>query len=659
MSVGRRIALMLGAVTFTALLIVGIAARFIFLESFDRLEREAMNRDLHRVLYAFEDRLDRLEATTTDWAYWDDTYTFVQGQNEDYIEANLTDEAIANLGLNLMIFLDDDGQVVLSTAFDLEKGQKAPVPAGLSSHLSPDDLELVNADVSSDWRGVLMLPEASMLIAARPILTSANEGPSQGILVFGYELDETLIDELAESTHISLAVHVWDDPQLPDDFRTARDSLSAPSSTMVRSLNGDTMAGYLLLTDIYGDPALLVRIDAPREFYAEGKATLGYFMAVITGGSLVPLGMVIVLLKNALASRAQMGAVLEHATDAIILTRADGTIQHVNSASERFFSGKPDKSLSQLIGAELSTPVMETFRAVVETRENRQIDFSVRHDLGNEIAANMVLSPVINGSHDLTAVLCIVRDISTHKRLEEQLRRAVAQEIELNKLKSRLLTIVSHELRTPLAVIQLADDVLTTYENRLTEEEKEEQIDRRKSGIRQMTRILDDLLNLGRAEAGKLELEPTHFDLVAFCQGVIEATKASTRQSHRFALTSERECSDVCMDQRLIELITRNLLSNAAKYSPPASTIYFDVSCSGDHSVLKIRDEGIGISPEDRVRLFEPFFRGSNGDTVQGTGLGLTIVKQAVEVHGGTIVCDSQYKKGTTFIVTLPNLAIT
>jgi signal transduction histidine kinase len=227
--------------------------------------------------------------------------------------------------------------------------------------------------------------------------------------------------------------------------------------------------------------------------------------------------------------------------------------------------------------------------------------------------------------------------------------------MELNELKSRLISIVSHELRTPLATIQLANEALTSYADRITDERKQEKRNQIKSAIQRMVFLLEDIVTLNRAESGKLKLEPIPFNLVSLCQTIIDNIRVSIRHNLIFMLSNDDACSEVCMDQRLVQLIVSNLLSNAAKYSPPGHTVYLDLKCEGDESVIQVRDEGIGIPPEEQKRLFEPFFRAGNVGAVTGTGLGLTIVKQAVEAHKGTITFESQGGIGTTFTLKIPN----
>ena len=169
-----------------------------------------------------------------------------------------------------------------------------------------------------------------------------------------------------------------------------------------------------------------------------------------------------------------------------------------------------------------------------------------------------------------------------------------------------------------------------------------------------MTALLDDVLLLGRAEMGKLQFNPAPLDLERFCFNLIEEIRLSTGNDRTIAFVIQGECTKVTMDESLLRQILNNLLSNAMKYSPVGSTVYFDLFYQNRAVIFQVRDEGIGVPPEDLEKLFESFHRASNVGNIPGTGLGLAIVKQSVDLHGGAIAVASEVGVGTTFTVTLP-----
>jgi signal transduction histidine kinase len=173
--------------------------------------------------------------------------------------------------------------------------------------------------------------------------------------------------------------------------------------------------------------------------------------------------------------------------------------------------------------------------------------------------------------------------------------------------------------------------------------------------------LLEDVLTIGKAEAGKLQFNPKSLDLVAFCRQIIESMQClaiyqhiNASHQHRLTFTVNGDCTNAQMDENLLEHILTNLLSNAIKYSPSGGIVKFDLVCNPSSAVFRIQDTGIGIVKEDIDKLFDSFGRASNVGTIQGTGLGLAIVKRCVDLHRGKIAVESELGVGTTFTVTLP-----
>ncbi len=244
-----------------------------------------------------------------------------------------------------------------------------------------------------------------------------------------------------------------------------------------------------------------------------------------------------------------------------------------------------------------------------------------------------------------------------------EIRKALIQEKELSELKTRFITTASHEFRTPLGIISSSTGLLEDYDHKLERPKKLKHWQRIQSAVKHMTRLLEDILLIYQTDAGKLECDRSLFDPIAFCHELIEEIEISNQAEGRFNLNiithadlniRVGEVFSVCMDSKLVRQILTNLLSNAIKYTIGDSQVQFDVIFNSDTVTFKIADRGIGISAEDRVRLFESFHRGNNVNNIPGTGLGLSIVKRCVDLHGGTIDLSSEVNVGTTFIVNLP-----
>jgi signal transduction histidine kinase len=203
-------------------------------------------------------------------------------------------------------------------------------------------------------------------------------------------------------------------------------------------------------------------------------------------------------------------------------------------------------------------------------------------------------------------------------------------------------------------VIQSGIDIVDQYGDRLSALQKRDRFHQMRASVTHMVDLLNDILTIGKIEAGKLEFDPEPLDLVQTCEDILSEVQMSIGSAHKFDFTVTGVCEMQMMDSKLIRHILTNLLSNATKYSPDGSTVTIELGCDDGQIVLRVQDQGIGIPVEDQPRLFEAFHRAQNVGPVHGTGLGLAIVKQAVDLHRGTIVFESGVGVGTTFTVTLP-----
>lgn len=264
------------------------------------------------------------------------------------------------------------------------------------------------------------------------------------------------------------------------------------------------------------------------------------------------------------------------------------------------------------------------------------------------------LKPVKDERGKVVLLIAEGRDISDRKRAEAEMIKALEKERELNELKSNFVSMVSHEFRTPMATIRTSVELLQRFNDKLTPEKKSQYFGVIQTTIKALVELLDQILLLGKTEAGKLKYQPAPLDLENFCLTLTETLQLNAISQHQIIFTCQGEATEVEMDEVLLQHIFTNLLSNAIKYSPAGGKIHFDLNFQDSKATFSVRDEGIGIPLKDQQRLFETFQRCSNVGRIQGTGLGLAIVKNCVDLHGGEIELESQEGVGTTFIVTLP-----
>ena len=244
--------------------------------------------------------------------------------------------------------------------------------------------------------------------------------------------------------------------------------------------------------------------------------------------------------------------------------------------------------------------------------------------------------------------------IGSHMRMqEEQARRLAEERGRMAELKGRFVTMASHELRTPLTVILGASDALARYGDRLGIDDQRRRLAKIRTHVLHMTSLLDDVLTVGRAEAGRVSCTPQPTDVAALCREIAEELGSVAGTTHTITFASHLATPTLAVDPKLLTQILRNLVGNAIKYSPAGGRVAIDAWHEADALLVRVADEGIGIAPDDQRHLFEPFQRGANVGTIPGTGLGLAITKRLAETHGGGITVESAPGEGTRFTVTL------
>jgi PAS domain S-box-containing protein len=294
------------------------------------------------------------------------------------------------------------------------------------------------------------------------------------------------------------------------------------------------------------------------------------------------------------------------------------------------------------VGAEAYRRIAETGRYSGEVRMRRK-DASV---LWVQIDGTAVTQDGVEGT------VWTYVDVTERILAAQETDRALARERELGELKTRLLSMASHEFRTPLAAILSSAELISHYGDKIPADEQRGIMGDLVAAARRMQMMLEDMLTLGQAEAGRLAFQPRPADLEALCrQAVAEVAAAHPR--HVLVLhAAPAGVRDV--DARLVQYILANLLANGCKYSPEGTEVALRLECADDVVHLQVADSGIGIADEDLPHLFESFRRGANVGHRPGSGLGLAIVKRCVNLHGGDIQVVSKLGVGSTFSVTLP-----
>jgi len=412
------------------------------------------------------------------------------------------------------------------------------------------------------------------------------------------------------------------------------------------------------------------------------------------------------LYRSIESDQQQVKALFDHATEGIILTDEKGKIVLLNPAAFSLFQYGPDElpgqTIDMLIPQRFHHRHVKDREGFYQRPSNRTMghnrDLFARKKDGTEFPVEVSLG--YYRQQNKLFVIAFIVDITQRKRTEiellnrqqqlekitedirrlnadleakveerthilrealqeleksqEDLNAALSKEKELNEIKSRFVSMASHEFRTPLSTILSSATLLSRYTTTEDQDKRDKHIKRTKDAVKHLNVLLEDFLSVGKLEEGKIRPEAASFALCDLLEEVTEEMQSLAKKDQRI----HYQCSQkwqLTSDKRLVKNILVNLLSNAIKFSPEGAPIHIQAEPRpGGGFVLRVLDKGIGISAEDRQHLFSSFYRGANAVNIEGTGLGLHIVRRYLDLLQGSICLESALGEGTRVTIELP-----
>lgn len=399
-------------------------------------------------------------------------------------------------------------------------------------------------------------------------------------------------------------------------------------------------------------------------------------------------------------------ALFDHSSIGIIISNDKGVIERANAYVSNIFGYQPDELIGQVVEVLLPEQLRERHvhyrnayianphpRAMgkninllavkkngesfpveisltsFETNGHRQIVSFVNDITERKRAEDNLLRlteelefKVIERTKELSDALLelshtnegLNQEMEQRRKVEAQIREMLEKEKELNELKSRFVSMASHEFRTPLGGILTSISLIAKYPKTEDEPKREKHVQNIKKSVRNLTNILNDFLSLDKLEQGKISSSPSRFNLNQFIDESIEEFKEMSGKGHTIEVSHRVPDISLYQDKEMIRNVISNLVSNAVKYSPEGTSIFIRTDLKDNVVTLEVQDQGMGIPSEDQKHLFERFFRAKNVTNLQGTGLGLNIVKRYLDLMEGTISFESRENVGTTFKIILP-----
>ncbi len=308
MSLRKKMLLTVGITLLGLWAMIFAVSSDILKRGFAKVEDHDVRQKLQRLQDTIAYEINNLSSQVNDWAVWDEAYSFIGDGDPEFVERNLPDTTYSELRLNLVLFLNIEGELVFGTGFDLQTKKATSVTQGVLDHIATREFMRLHLDrersVRTGTAGVILLPEGPMFLASRAILPTGGQGSARGLLIMGRAFDEHQVQLISSLTHLTFSIHRYEASPPALDSKAP---VTAPGDdeVLVRQVSDDIIAGYGLLRDAYGKPALLLHVEIPRKIHRLGETSVSYLMV-----SVLLLGFIFLVLTFLLLERLVLCRVL-------------------------------------------------------------------------------------------------------------------------------------------------------------------------------------------------------------------------------------------------------------------------------------------------------------------------------------------------------------
>ncbi|MBX3084577.1 MAG: hypothetical protein KF716_23265 [Anaerolineae bacterium] len=597
-----------------------LTSQLILSNSFQQLEDQYTIQNVQRAQNALDNEIKAFKSIALGWSKWDDVYHFVDDKNQAFIDSNITATAFTDSDVDLMVFVDKYNRIVLDRAFDKSTGEAIPVSPALKTLINQHDMLVNYGDVTSEWAGLLKLPQGYLMTVSLPILTSLGEGPINGALIWGRYLNTERIAQLSDALDLNVKLVGYYDLNLPQAVLTAKQNLTSDHPFFAIPENAARIAGYTVIHDLDGKPIALLRVELPRTIYAQGQQTISYFLlALVLIGITYSVVNFIHLDRSVLRWLSALSA-------AVTQVRTTGNLKlPINIPSH-----------DEL--ANLAAGLQSMLDALAVSRNQLQ-------------AANAELEQRVQArTTDLTKAIALLQVEVTERQ------QAQERALEASRFKSQILANVSHDSRAPLSTIMLyVESMQRGYYGPITDKQAA-RLEGVMTSATQLLSFINNLLDEAQLNSGSLKLNSAPFSPDHLLRDV---GFVLTPQAERKGLTLAFEIdptlpASIMGDAERLKQVVLNLIDNAIKFTDQGGITVSAMPHTETEFMLTIADTGRGIPAEAQSRIFDAFWQVDGKVKGHGVGLGLSIVKQIITLMGGTIDVTSELGHGTTFTVILP-----
>jgi len=278
MSLRWKLLLVIMAASFTVIAAVFIISEFTFMKKFQNIENGNAQLQAESAAKALNGIIQNLNNINHSWAVRTDTYDYVldPGNNNSYINNNTNDETFSTDDINYLIIINDSGSMIFGKGYSFNSDEDIPIPQSLDQYLSNQNITQLTANESVN--GLILLPEGPLMVSAQPIIGGSGQGPVAGTIIMARSLDAVEVLKLYKMVVTPLKVVNENQGNIPLEVKAVHSSLTLKNSTASEVIDSKTIAGFVLLPDIFGQPSLILEVTIPRDIYAQGTNTMRYFI---------------------------------------------------------------------------------------------------------------------------------------------------------------------------------------------------------------------------------------------------------------------------------------------------------------------------------------------------------------------------------------------
>lgn len=745
MKLTKKVIIIISVLLISILGIVFVLSNSILLKSFLDLEEQYVEKETKHTESVLDEIILNMGIKIHDWSSWDDTYEFIENKNKEYIVSNLSPESIAQLGFNIVIFINNDGEIVEGSAIDISTLNVKDLPQELIPYIERGQFLVSHNSISSFKKGLINLPEGVLMVVSRPITNSKSTGAIRGTLIFGRYIDKEIVAQIERITGNVVSFYTYSSTNLPVDLINARSTLSDQKIISV-PIDEKKVAGYAVANGINGEPSIIIRSVLSRDIYEQGKKTINAYIVLANILSLVIILAVIFTFQKLVLERiSKLTRLLQLKSNGGVefislpgkdeFSKLADIINQMSSRIESYAKNLEEKSNELAAQFEQSknqnATLEETKKATLNVLEDLQVE---KQKLNNEKSKDEALLAsigdgviatdekgivtIINkeaevllkikaqnfiGKH-FNDVWEVVNDKNEKVPYEERLItkalstgqsyfdgsfsyqregvasfpvyqsvapvvlqgkvvgvinvfRDIAKEKQIDKAKSEFVSLASHQLRTPLTAIKWYVEMLQDASFGELSEKQKEFANEISKGNERMVDLVNALLDVSRIDLGKTTIAPQDMDIVSVAKSIVHEFEPEISNKHiQFNVIYSQDSIPAFLDPRLTTIVFQNIIGNAIKYTPENGSVSVNVNKLENTVKIEVKDSGFGIPESAKDKIFQKLYRAENVQTksIEGTGLGLYIVKSIVDKSKGTIGFESKENEGTTFTIELP-----